>query len=292
MNLRLVRGQISYSSDFPPELDSPCLGSGFQERSDSDRLAHKKRKRRRLQSRPIMTSNCPSASDRSLPQIYPPPRLRDTEWWWVFPVIDVAEHLEILVVIPQWRRRPEDLGWIEKTGGGPCSGSTKLTPTSSLAMIAVPCPGPVVDAPGTGPVPPAARNHCNQPAARIYRGRQASNASLLAENRWRDATVSSPGSSRERMLPPPWEASCPVLDTQLLRCARSVIRSVRSEALLPAVYRYLAETVALVTPPRVDWTMTEVTCRLGPGLSFNCQLLVASTTAVPIFSTGAPGVVL
>lgn len=55
---------------------------------------------------------------------------------------------------------------------------------------------------------------------------------------------------------------------------------------------YLAETVALVTPPRVDWTMTEVTCRLGPGLSFNCQLLVVSTTAVPIFSTGVPGVVL
>lgn len=88
------------------------------------------------------------------------------------------------------------------------------------------------------------------------------------------------------------ESGCPSLEMQALRCAGPVVQAVRSGAPFFVGYPYRVETVALVTPPRVDWTMTEVTWRLGPGLSLSCQLLVASTTAVPSLATGVPGVVL
>ena len=88
------------------------------------------------------------------------------------------------------------------------------------------------------------------------------------------------------------DPDCPSLDTQVLRCAGPVIQAVRSGAPIFVEYLYLVETVALVTPPRLDWTITEVIWRLGPGLSFSCQLLSVSTTAVPRRATGVPGVVL
>ena len=54
---------------------------------------------------------------------------------------------------------------------------------------------------------------------------------------------------------------------------------------------YLVLTAALFTPPREDCTIVAVICRLGPGLILSCQMLAASTTAVPNFAIGNPGVV-
>ena len=50
-------------------------------------------------------------------------------------------------------------------------------------------------------------------------------------------------------------------------------------------------TVLVAAPPRVDWTVIEVTWRPGPGFSLNCQALSVSTAAVPSLVTGTPGVV-
>lgn len=67
---------------------------------------------------------------------------------------------------------------------------------------------------------------------------------------------------------------------------------ITSAGRLPVQCVYLVPTAALFTPPRVDCTIAEVICRLGPGWILNCQLLVVSTTAVPSFTIGDPGVVL
>lgn len=140
-----------------------------------------------MENHPIMTLGCTSTRGRPLPQIFPQSRLSDTEGWWGCRNVDVDKHIEVLVVIRQWRRYPEGLGRIEETGGWPFLSNHEIT--SHVV------PGSDRNSPFH------VRDQFSMPLAPVpYRWRPGNEYTVSGRpvthprwrTRWRDATIGNP----------------------------------------------------------------------------------------------------